>query len=103
VPGLFKHEVLYLIAGYAGCQPAKHQQLTPNCVQLFRRDRDGLSSTRMDNVVYCCELLFPIKANGLWSNGQWSKMRLSERRAELVRAMQSVSILGAANAQWSME
>jgi len=34
--------------------------------------------------------------------GKWSKMRLSERRAELVRAMQSVSILGAANGQWSM-
>ena len=29
-------------------------------------------------------------------------MRLSERRAELVRAMPSVSILGEANGQWSM-
>jgi len=33
-------------------------------------------------------------------NVQWSKMRLSESRAELVRAMQSVSILGEANGQW---
>ena len=23
-------------------------------------------------VVYCCSKLFPIKTNGLWSNGQWS-------------------------------
>jgi len=39
-----------------------------------------------------------------WSmfNVQCSKMRLSECRAELVRAMPSVSILGAANGQWSM-
>ena len=35
-------------------------------------------------------------------NPQWSKMRFSERRAELVRAMPSVSILGAANGQCSM-
>jgi len=28
---------------------------------LFRRDRDGLSSTRMDNVVYSCDKLFPNK------------------------------------------
>ena len=33
---------------------------------------------------------------------QWSKMRLSEGRVELVRAMPSVSILGEANGQWSM-
>ena len=33
---------------------------------------------------------------------QWSKMRLSEGRAELVRAMPSVSILGEANDQCPM-
>jgi len=39
--------------------------------------------------------------NGQWSiiNGQCSKMRLSERRAELVRAMPSVSILDEVNVQ----
>ena len=42
--------------------------------------------------------------NGQWSmfNDQWSKMRFSESRAELVRAMPSESILGAANGQCSM-
>jgi len=29
VPGLFKHGIITSIAGYAGCQPAKHQQLKP--------------------------------------------------------------------------
>ena len=40
---------------------------------LFRRVRDG-PSTHLDNVVYSCSKLFPIKANGQWStvNGQWS-------------------------------
>jgi hypothetical protein len=29
-------------------------------------------SNRGYPVVFSCELLFPIKTNGLWSNGQWS-------------------------------
>ena len=46
----------------------------------------------------CCARAFHARCNHqLMVNAQCSKMRLSEGRAELVRAMPSVSILGEAN------